>query len=308
MATEQDILDALTKGEVSLPPARLRVIARDRPLKGNAARGRIDAVIQAEWDRRVWKFAVDVKRLSTPKILRDALGFIRTAAEQSRLNPMLVVPFLSPENIEMLERVQVSGIDLCGNGILIVPRELLVVRTGNPNRFPQSAPIRNVYRGDSSLVARSFLVRPVYRAIGDIATAIRELSGNVSLATVSKVVKVLESDLIVAKDRGDIRLLQPDKLLDQLSANYRPPKAKARYVGKVALGEDELKRKLADAARTRERRFILTGADSTSNYAVLGREPVVAAYCDDPPDGLLQHVLQCKIAADQRIVAALPLR
>ena len=82
MATEQDILDALTKGEVSLPPARLRVIARDRPLKGNAARGRIDAVIQAEWDRRVWKFAVDVKRLSTPKILRDAWprGFLRTGA------------------------------------------------------------------------------------------------------------------------------------------------------------------------------------------------------------------------------------
>jgi hypothetical protein len=187
----------------------------------------------------------------------------------------------------MLERLQVSGIDLCGNGILIVPGELLVVRTGNPNRFPQSAPIRNVYRGDSSLVARVFLARPIYRAVGDIAATIRELSGNVSLATVSKVVKVLEGDLIVGRKEGDIRLLQPEKLLDQLAANYRPPKTKERYVGKIALGERELERKLADAARSQGLRFVLTGTASTSNYAVLGREPVVAAYCDESPERLL---------------------
>ena len=139
---------------------------------------------------------------------------------------MLVVPYLSPDNIKLLESSLVSGIDLCGNGILIVPPELLIVRTGNPNRFPQSAPIRNVYRGDSSLVGRVFLVRPVYRAVGDIAAAIRELSGNVSLATVSRVLKTMESDLIVGRERGDIRLLQPEKLLERLADNYRSPKEK----------------------------------------------------------------------------------
>ena len=61
-----------------------------------------------------------------------------------------------------------------------------------------------MYRGDSSLVARAFLARPVYRAVGDIATVIRELSGNVTLSTVSKVVKVLESDLIVGRNQGSI--------------------------------------------------------------------------------------------------------
>jgi hypothetical protein len=287
MTAEEDILKTLSEGQLSLPPVQLRVIERNRVLTANGTKVEIDAVVQAEWDRRSWKFAAEVKRLSTPKILQDALRSVDYAAKRSRLNPMLVVPYLSPENIEMLERLQVSGIDLCGNGILIVPPELLIVRTGNPNRFPQSAPIRNVYRGDSSLVARAFLARPIYRAIGDIATAIRELSGNVSLATVSKVVKVLEGDLIVGREQGDIRLLQPEKLLDQLAANYRPPKAKGRYVGKVALGERELERKLADIARSQDRRFVLTGATSASNYAVLGREPVVAAYCDESPEQLL---------------------
>lgn len=138
MTTERDILDALANGQLNLTPVQLRVIDRERPLGGEGIQGRIDAVVQAKWGRRTWKFAAEVKRLSTPKVLQDALGFLRSAAERSGLNPLLVVPYLSPQNIEMLEGLQVSGIDLCGNGILIVPRKLLIVRTGNSNRFPQS--------------------------------------------------------------------------------------------------------------------------------------------------------------------------
>jgi hypothetical protein len=284
MITEEDIIAAFANGEVTLPPLQFRVL---RNLRGKRAQAETDIVLEAKWERRSWRFAAEVKRLSTPKILQDALRAIRPAADRSNLNPMLVIPYLSPDNIATLERSQVSGIDLCGNGILIIPRELLVVRTGNPNRFPRSAPIRNVYRGDSSLVARSFLARPVFRAVGDIAAAIRELNGSVSLGTVSKVLKTMESDLIVGRDRGDIRLLQPEKLLEQLADNYRSPKAKARYLGRIALVDGELERRLSEAALDQKCRFIVTGAASTSNYAVLGREPLVAAYCDETPERLL---------------------
>ena len=71
------------------------------------------------------------------------------------------IPF--PDAIGRLEETGVSGLDLCGNGIVIVKGELLVVRSGLPNRFPRSEPIRNVYRGDSSLVGRAFFPSPSTR-------------------------------------------------------------------------------------------------------------------------------------------------
>lgn len=279
MTTEADILQTLRQGQLSFSPLSLRLVDQDRGLQQDNRRYTIDAVIEAEWDDRSWTFAVEIKRLSTPKVLQDALAQIRSYAKLTGLNPLIIVPYLSRANIEMLESVEVSGIDLCGNGFIIVKGELLIARSGNPNRFPQSTPIRNVYRGDSSMVARAFLARPEFRSISDIATAIRELGGDVTLPTVSKVIKVLEGDLIVSREQGAIRLLQPDKLLDALSTNYRKPTIKERFVGKVPLGVPELQQALAQAAQRIGSKFVLTGTGSVAKYAVMGREPVVSAYC-----------------------------
>ena len=59
-----------------------------------------------------------------------------------------------------LEAEGVSGIDLCGNGVIVVPDQLLVLRTGFPNRFRWEGTIKNVYRKNSSIVARVFLLVP----------------------------------------------------------------------------------------------------------------------------------------------------
>ena len=122
--------------------------------------------------------------------------------------------------------------------------------------------------------------------------SVLDLGGKVTLPTVSKVVKALEDELIVGRADGAITLLQPDKLLDLLSANFRPPVEKARYVGKVNLSERELQTALADTARRIGARFALTGAASATKYAVMAREPVVTAYCDCPPEELLAALTQ----------------
>jgi hypothetical protein len=291
--SEQAIFDALRRQQVQLPPLTIRLLDEQRPIVPSRIGGdlfEIDAVIAASWDERTWKFAAEIKGLSTPQAFRNAVGAVQPAAQAARLNPMVVMPYLSPESIAALEDRRMSGLDLCGNGVIIVPGELLVVRTGRPNRFPQSDPIRNVYRGDSSMVARAFLAQPVYRAVGAIAEAIRDLGGGVTLPTVSKVLKALEADLIVGRQTGEIRVLQPDKLLDRLAENYRPPKTSDRYVGKAALPERELPLALANAARRVGSKFILTGAASASQYAVLAGEPVVAAYCDRMPEELLSAI------------------
>ncbi|MBW2311723.1 MAG: winged helix-turn-helix domain-containing protein, partial [Deltaproteobacteria bacterium] len=123
--------------------------------------------------------------------------------------------------LQELEREGISGIDLCGNGVVIVPGMFAVFRSGGKNRFPASAPIKNIYRKNSSMVGRVFVVRPVFNAVQDVCSEINQRNMLVnrwdpmSLSTVSKALKTLEQDLIVER-RGAIRLLQPDKLLEKL--------------------------------------------------------------------------------------------
>jgi hypothetical protein len=286
--TEEDIFRALSDGEFMLPPLKVRLIEKKPKLRalGNSTY-RPDALVEISRNRRRWKFLAELIAVSKPQAFNNAIAAIVSAAKKAKLPPMIVMPYLSPEHLSELESQGISGLDLCGNGVVTIDDELLVVRTGQPNRYRSSEPIRNVYRGDSSLVARVFLARPEFRSVGEIEKAIRELGATVTLSTVSKVTKALEGDLIVSREQGSIRLLQPDKLLEALATNYRAPKVKERFVGKVALDESQLQQALAQAARKIGAKFVLTGAASATKYAVMGREPIVAAYCSAAPADLI---------------------
>ena len=85
----------------------------------------------------------------------------------------MVVPFLNERALDDLEARSVSGIDLCGNGVVIVPGEWYVRRTGQPNLFRAEGVIKNVYRKSSSVVARLFLARPEFDSVQD---ALEELA------------------------------------------------------------------------------------------------------------------------------------
>jgi len=290
MVSEKDILVRLLRGEILLPPLDIR------PL-GEKSAG-VDALVEVAWQQRVFRFAAECKADSSPKAIRDVATQLALTAPTLRANPLLIVPWLPLEQLRQLEQQQVSGIDLNGNGVVIVPGELLVFRTGQPNAYPQSRPIRNVYRGDSSIVARVFLLRPIYGGVGEIREEIRSRSSDIAFSTTSKVLKVLDADLIVGREAGVIRLLQPDKLLDQLAANYRPPKIQERWVGKCSLGPAELARALAATARA-GCRLVLTGAASVNRYATMAREPVISVYCDDSSKRLIER-LKLKVEPDAR--------
>jgi hypothetical protein len=296
MRTEKDVLKALRDGNVALPPLRARLVEPQPKLRALAGdRYQPDAIIELarrSGRPRRWKFLAELKAQSTPQAFDNALRDIQPAAAKTGMNPMIVLPYLSPENLARLEQADVSGLDLCGNGVITVPGELLVVRTGQPNRFPRSEPIRNVYRGDSSLVGRSFLLRPTYGAVGQIVTTIKSSGADISFATVSKVLKTLEADLIVGRSQEQgIQLLQADKLLDELAANYRAPKVIERRIGKLTISsERELPQAVMEGARRIGANLILTGAASASRYSVLAREPIVAVYCNVSPTDVLAAV------------------
>jgi hypothetical protein len=159
-----------------------------------------------------------------------------------------------------------------------------VYRTGRPNRFRSEAAIKNVFRGESSLVARSFLVVPEYASVQSARQEIENRGGSVALSTVSKVCKSLESMLVIEREtrKGStarkLRLLQPDKLLDLLAANYVPPSVTRTARGKTRLKPEAFREALARADKTR---VVQTGLGSVESYAVMAKEPMQYFYCSD---------------------------
>lgn len=288
--TEAELVALLRQGRLLLPPVTITEV-RDAGESANRRSQdkefRRDAVAEVRWGKRKYRFAVACRSLATPKALTAAIAEARRRANPPRLYPLVLVPYLSPERVGALEEEQLSGLDACGNGVLIVPGELLIFRTGAPNQFPRSDRIGNVYRRTSSLVARVFLLVPEFNSLGDAAQETARRGGKVTIATVSKVCSTMDSDLVLDRQRSkgaknrQLRLIQPDKLLDLLAENYVPPALGGTVTGKYSKSPDELRNALAALKEKTGERVVLTGAGSVDAYAVMAREPLEPFYCSD---------------------------
>ena len=272
MDSEKNIEDLVLAGGLSLPPVELRAVGAEDA--GVAA----DAIIEARWQDQSVRFVAEIRNLATPKSLRQATAVAQQAARPPQLYPMVIAPYLSCEKLRQLEAVGVSGVDLCGNGVLMVPGRMSVFRTGQANRFPQSATLKNVYRGKNSLVGRALLLRPRFDRVKDIVTLLTERGGAVAFSTVSKALKRLEEQLIVSRRGSSTRLLQADVLMDNLAANYQPPAVGEQFVGKCALEGKTVTRQLAASVSREGGAAVLTGSASGERYATMAGEPKVSLY------------------------------
>jgi len=284
MISERAVLGRVKRGELELPPMRFS-IRRLAP----KADSPFDLILEGTFAGQSYRFAGEIRTLATPKVFAEALARARTAPLPPKTLPLLIVPYLSEERLKELQEAGVSGVDLSGNGVMIVPDRLLVFRTGQPNLFPKSDRIRNVYDGKSSIVARAFLLGPRYPTVTKLAGSIME-TARVSLPTISKSLFQLEQDLMIARDADGLRLIQPEKLMDALADNYRPPELMVRLVGKATVSETTLLQGVTKAASRRKERLVLTGASSVGRYAVIGRESMFSFYCESDPAALLKDL------------------
>jgi len=281
--TEKEIIDQLRRGKVSLPPLSLRLLEVQPKTDGTR---RLDALVEASWRDRTARFAVECKSISTPKAFQDGLNLLKSLALSKGYRPMLIMPFLSEQQLQELEREGISGIDLCGNGVVIVSGKFSVFRSGGKNLFSTSAPIKNIYRKNSSMVGRVFLVRSAYDTVQEICSEINQRNMLVqrwdkrpmSLSTVSKSLKNLEEDLIVER-KGIIRLLQPDKLLEKLIANYVPPKIKERVRLKVSAESATIEELLLKQSQVLNLPLVAAGTSSVAKFAVMPRGDLLSVYC-----------------------------
>ena len=267
------------------PPAGRRHLPAAAPPLGSPEDSEIDAVVRVSWQRNSYKFAAEYKRLSNPKAIKAAADQARTHALTARLLPLVVVPFLNERAIDDLEARSVSGIDLCGNGVMIVPGEWYVRRTGKPNPFREEGVIKNVYRKSSSVVARLFLARPEFNSVQEALEELRRRGGRVTLPTVSKVCRRLEDDLIIDRKREGatkLWLIQPDRLLDRLAESYSPPDVRTRITGKLrGIEPPEFRTRLREWAQGTGNQVAMTGASSVDAYAVMVRDGAEEYYCTD---------------------------
>jgi hypothetical protein len=283
MPTEKEILDQLRQGKVQLPPLTIRFL--DDQLNIGQDK-HIDAYIEVKWKRRSARYAADCRALSTPKFFQNSINYLKSLPLPKNVFQMLIMPFLNEQQLKELEKVGISGIDLCGNCVVVSPGAFSVFRSGGKNRFPSSAAIKNIYRKNSSMVGRGFFIYPDFRTVQDIRAIINQRNLLVhrwnkkpmSLSTVSKVLKTMVEDLIITRTEK-IRLLQPDKLLEKLRENYNPPVVKERIRLKISENNKSILKLLSEQSRLLDLPLIASGTSSVTRYTVMQRGDLLTVYC-----------------------------
>ncbi len=276
--TEREFAEWLRDGRVTLAPVSVELLD---PEPAGAPGRRLDALIRLHWDTIAYDFAVEYRRRATPQALQEGIRMVLAGDRPAGTYPMVIVPYLSENHLNVLQQAGVSGVDLCGNGIVSVPGRLHVYRTGQVNRFPHSAPIKNVYRGVSSTVGRVFLTEPGFESVTRVRDAVWRRGVDVSLPTVSKVLKVLQEDLIVSRDGGEIRLLQAEKLLDRLAENFKAPEVRRCHRARTPCDRAELLQRLNEQAGRYEVHWALSGIGSAPRYSVRAAPEILSIYCTD---------------------------
>lgn len=246
--TEKQIRDSIMN--IDFEPLKIKLEDRKKQAADGAVR------LSIGWKDGSEYFLPEILGEASPKQIEMSLYRLgdktarkdkKKSAEKS-LFPLIIAPYLSEQTLNRLAEEEISGIDLSGNGVVVIPGKLFVYRAGAKNKFLSNAPIKNVFRGTSSLVARVFFTKPEFENVGEILNEITRLGGSTTFPTVSKVLKTLEEELIIAKN-GKIRLLDGKKLLNLLLKNYSRPQASRSLSVKCADLTFALKQISANARR-----------------------------------------------------------
>lgn len=286
MLSETQILDMIESGDFKFPPLQFDLLKKEVREKGWTC----DAILEASWEDQSFRFAAEVKRYSSDKSVADAMLQARRSGDKLSALPMVITPWLSEDQLETLQAESVSGIDLSGNGVVVIPGKILIVRSGKPNAYPDTRAVKNVYEGTSSLVARVFLVRPIYSSVNEIVEEIQKRSGSITQPTVSKALKQLEADVTIWRERGEIRLLQADKLLERLVRDWKLPARIETVSGKINAHYDKVTDVISAAAKKARAELVMTGSCSVGRYGTMARQELVEFYCDVDPGKIVKAI------------------
>ncbi|HLT40910.1 MAG TPA: hypothetical protein VK034_31750 [Enhygromyxa sp.] len=264
---ESELLERITDDEFSFGPVTFeRKPGAEHVLLGRLDRANLKPLVfeyQPSWTRKSRKEAVER--------LRRAYG--------RKFIPLLLSPYLSPKSLDELIEERISGIDGCGNGLLVDPPGIFILRTGakRPKQYRRpSSPVRlSVYESSNvaTLVPRVFFSQPTFptttatlnacharmMALGDGPTPL-------TLPTVSKALRQLDEDLVTDRRGRERYLRDPSRLLQYLERGFQIPSAPPVLL-KSKLSPKQIWARLR--AQRPKLRFVMTGGGSASCYTGL---------------------------------------
>jgi len=186
---------------------------------------RPDAVVEVSIENGPsFQALIEIASVATPKNIvqkcNSLLDYIRKL-NRPDLVPAIVAPYIAGKQAKLLAEQGVSWIDLCGNMMVQVSGKIYIERTGNKNKFPDTAPIKKIFQGTSSLISRALLLKPEgFRSQYKLVDFINSRNANITAGTVSRVLKSLEDELLIRKTKSLISVIDAAKLLKRLTEGY----------------------------------------------------------------------------------------
>ena len=161
------------------------------------------------------RFIFEVKASGRPGIVDGASRQLRSIGIRDAI-PVLIVPYMTPAGARAAAKEDLSWIDLSGNAN--VRRDDLYVHVeGKPNKYPTRGPTSSPFAPRSSRIAHVMLLDPGrwWRQV--------ELADRLSLddGYVSRIVRRLEDEKFLERDRKAVRPRDPELLLDAWLDDYR---------------------------------------------------------------------------------------
>lgn len=254
---------------------------------------RADAIIRLDYFQQQLNLLVEIKNRTAPKIIEQGIAALQTliaSANNKKYVPALLVPYLSMEVMERLKSKKFSGLDLNGN-YYIVTDNIIAIRLDRKNQYKESANIKEIYSRNSSIVGR-FLLRKnsAYNKVSEIYDGIQKLDSKITLSTVSKVLSALNEQLIIAKGKNEIRLIQPTRLLANLRNGYRAPTVTKILNVNLPQSRQEAKDILDKYFLNN---WIWSGESSADFYAITTPTNQFTTYCKSievPQDFIVKYV------------------
>ncbi len=220
--TEREIIQYLQNAGDQYAPLRISHLEREVLLSGGT---RADAIIQFSIsDGPCFKALAEMASVASPKnILDRSRRLVDCLSEMNDTDmvPLIIAPYVGAKQAKILADKGISWIDLSGNMSIRVSNRIYVERTGMKNRFPDTAPIKKVFQGTSSLVSRALLLKPRgFSSLYEIVDFINARNASITMSTVSKVLKSLEQELLITRNTSPISVIDRDKLLERLIEGY----------------------------------------------------------------------------------------
>ena len=295
--TEREIIQYLQRAGDQFAPLRINRFEEQVNLPQEF---QADAIIEFSiQDGPAFKALVEITPVPTPKNILEKSRLLfdyMSKASKPNMIPMVIASYIGKRQGQILADKGISWIDISGNVSIRVSNQIYIERTGQRNRFPDTAPIKKIFQGTSSLVSRALLLKPEgFSSLYEVVDFINERNANITLSTVSKVLKSLEEELLVNRSGSLISVTNMEKLLTGLTEGY-------------INSSDRKKRKTYKFAVESSQKLFLSFYERQTDYVACGfyAAQIKGLAVTDQITIFVKDIEQAKMAAKKDLIRITP--